>query len=148
MVTQAVLLRSINAAQLKDRRRALGLTQQELASALGVTSNTVARWERGEREIGQPQLVEIAIERLEQHAARSSPPPGPYLRATSGLPLAPNPLIGREVEVARLCELLLRPDVRLVTITGVGGAGKTRVSIEVASRLRASFADGAFFVDL
>jgi predicted ATPase/DNA-binding CsgD family transcriptional regulator len=57
-------------------------------------------------------------------------------------------LIGREQEVRALCDLLLHPEVRLLTITGTGGVGKTRLALEVAGALRAGFTDGICFVPL
>jgi len=60
----------------------------------------------------------------------------------------PIPLIGREREVAINGQLLRRKDVRLVTLTGPGGTGKTRLGLQVASELRDVFADGVFFVSL
>jgi predicted ATPase/DNA-binding CsgD family transcriptional regulator/transcriptional regulator with XRE-family HTH domain len=56
--------------ELGARRRALGLTQAGMGTALGVTANTVARWERGEQPIRIPELVRLALERLEATAPR------------------------------------------------------------------------------
>ncbi len=64
------------------------------------------------------------------------------------LPTAPNPLLGRDRELAELRELLLREDVRLLVLTGAGGSGKTRLALEAAHETVASFANGAAFVEL
>jgi predicted ATPase/DNA-binding CsgD family transcriptional regulator len=64
------------------------------------------------------------------------------------LPALLTPLIGRELEVATACALLHRPQVRLVTLTGPGGVGKTRLGLQVATDLRDDFADGLCFVPL
>ena len=68
--------------------------------------------------------------------------PGP------SLPARPTPLIGREQEAASAREELLRADVRLLTLTGPPGIGKTRLAVSVAADLSDRFDDGAFFVDL
>ncbi len=57
-------------------------------------------------------------------------------------------IIGREPAIADLCELLLKPDVRLVTMTGIGGTGKTTLSRAVARRLLPEFENGVFFVEM
>ena len=64
------------------------------------------------------------------------------------LPAAPGPLVGRGSELASIRELLARSDVRLVTLLGAGGSGKTRLALEIASALRARYRDGARFVSL
>ena len=64
------------------------------------------------------------------------------------LPMQPTPLIGREHEVASVCGLLRRPEVCLVTLSGPGGVGKTRLALQVAAELADQFADGVFLVPL
>ena len=66
----------------------------------------------------------------------------------SNLPAQLTSLIGREREVTAACTLLQRPDVRLLTLTGTGGIGKTRLSLEVGSELLLVFSDGVYFVPL
>jgi predicted ATPase/class 3 adenylate cyclase/DNA-binding CsgD family transcriptional regulator len=66
----------------------------------------------------------------------------------NNLPVQLTPLIGREKEGAAILNLLQREDVRLVTLTGPGGTGKTRLGLQVAAELSDLFADGVYFVNL
>lgn len=64
------------------------------------------------------------------------------------LPVPATPFFGREAELAELLALLTRTDIRLVTLTGPGGTGKTRLALEATRELADAFADGAVFVAL
>ncbi len=121
------------------------------------TCDLVAREEEVEgvslRDLGEYHLkdFEQAI-RLYQAVIAGLPADFPPLRTQGGraetLPVPPTALIGREDEVAQLGKLLRRKDARLVTLTGPGGTGKSRLAIQVAAGLREVFTGGVFFVSL
>jgi predicted ATPase len=98
------------------------------------------------RDLGSHRLKDlIAAERLYQ-VGHADFPPLQSLDATS-LPVAASALIGREQEVSDLVSLL-RDSQRLVTVTGPGGTGKTRLALQVAAELAGSYSDGVFWVPL
>jgi predicted ATPase/class 3 adenylate cyclase len=107
----------------------------------------------GLRDLGERRLKDLfRPERVFQLVASSLPSEFPPLRTLeayrNNLPTQPTPLIGREKEVAEVCKLLLRPEVRLLTLTGAGGTGKTRLALQVAAELTEDFEEGVFFVSL
>jgi predicted ATPase/DNA-binding SARP family transcriptional activator len=69
-------------------------------------------------------------------------------RPRSNLPRYPGALVGRERELTALVGLAVDPDLRLITLTGPGGVGKTRLLLAFAERLEADYSDGALFVAL
>jgi predicted ATPase/DNA-binding CsgD family transcriptional regulator len=66
----------------------------------------------------------------------------------STIPLPLTSLVGREREIAAACSLLARPELRLLTLTGMGGVGKTRLALAVATEVQENFPDGVCFVEL
>ena len=154
---------------LRLRRRGLDLTQTELAERVGCSESTIRKIEadmlRPSREMSQrlaqclelPQeqrtaflraaRAETSVDRLPA-PAQIDPASAPVLlpNRRSNLPLPTTSFIGRTHERAELASFVMSR--RLVTITGVGGSGKTRLALEVAGDLLSSFADGVWLVEL
>jgi predicted ATPase/DNA-binding XRE family transcriptional regulator len=151
---------------LKQRRKELDLTQAELARHAGCAPATIRKLEAGTRRPSKRLLERLAqvldIPAQQQplffHLARmtgddelpapslslSSPSPAPLYN----LPAPLTPLIGREADVAAVRRRLLRPGVRLLTLIGPPGIGKTRLSLQAAVELRNAFPQGVVFVAL
>jgi predicted ATPase/DNA-binding SARP family transcriptional activator len=92
-----------------------------------------------------------ALQRLHREILNQDPelePPEAVPEPSGRIPTPPTPMIGRARELAEAHDLLLRPDVRLVTLTGPGGIGKTRIALEVARAALHHFPEGTFFVPL
>ena len=94
-----------------------------------------------------PELQELEKAILRQEPFLRVPEAAPAVSEPC-LPAPPTPLIGRARELAETRTLLRRQDVRLLTLTGAGGTGKTRLALELARASAADFADGAYFVSL
>jgi predicted ATPase/DNA-binding XRE family transcriptional regulator len=144
---------------LRQKRRALDLTQKSLANQVGCAEITVRRMEadayKPSKELALALFEKLGIPELERdqwvHFARgvaefprknSVSPAG---NQRTNLPLSLTSFIGREKEQTEITKLL--ENNRLVTLTGVGGIGKTRLSIQVASRLLNDFPDGIWLVE-
>jgi predicted ATPase/transcriptional regulator with XRE-family HTH domain len=173
---------------IRQRRRGLDLTQEELAVRAGCSVSAIRKIEADERRpsrqvaellaevlqipnTDRPAFLKIArIELAYDHLDAIHPPDAP----APSLPLSPagdadaaaalqngngrpqvrslptplTPLVGRTAEVARICEILVDPECRILTLTGSGGVGKTRLAIAAAERLALNFYDGVCFVPL
>jgi predicted ATPase/transcriptional regulator with XRE-family HTH domain len=148
--------------QVRQRRRALDLTQEALAERAGCSLEMIRKIEAGRarpsRQLAELLAAALAVPGAEQagfvHAGRASaaatgPALAPAPDAGSGyLPVSLTALIGREHERAAAAALLRAPATRLVTFTGPGGTGKTRLAVQVAADVRTAFPDGAWFVAL
>jgi predicted ATPase/class 3 adenylate cyclase len=104
-------------------------------------------------DLGERRLKDLfRPERVYQLSAPELPSEYPPLRTLdairNNLPLQPTPLIGREKEVAEVCDRLSHSEIRLLTLTGAGGTGKTRLGLQAAAELTQQFEDGVFFVSL
>ncbi len=149
---------------IKRRRKALDLTQQELALRMGCSVSAIFKIESDERRPSR-QIAELLIKYLEIPAGQQTsflkvarkekaadtlaelpildqPLPQP----AHHLPQLLHPLIGREFELSEIIRLIQDPQCRLVTLTGQGGVGKTRLALQAASALEDSFQDGVFFI--
>ncbi len=105
------------------------------------------------RDLGEYRLKDLQYpSRLFQLVIADLPADFPPLKTLdshpNNLPIQPTALIGREKEMTAIERLLRREDVRLVTLTGPGGIGKTRLGLQVAAELSDRFPDGVFFVNL
>ena len=137
-------------AHLKMLREAAGFTQEELATIAGLSVHAVSALERGERRRPQIETVRALSAALDlAGAARDAllasartPPQAEAVDELTGgpLPLPLTALLGRETDVQTLRQCLADPAARLITLLGPGGAGKTRLALEVA---RAVAEDGA-----
>jgi predicted ATPase/DNA-binding XRE family transcriptional regulator len=146
---------------LRQLRIAAALSQEALAERAGISARAVGDLERGVHQVPRLETVRLLADALNLTAqdraallAAARPTAMNVPSETEGtpripsLPHSPVRIIGRERELAALCDLLVQDEHQLVTLTGPGGTGKTRLAQEVAARLTSRFPDGVWFVDL
>ena len=144
-------------AQLKALREAAGYTQEELATIAGLSVHGVSALERGERRRPHVETVRALSAAFDLTGTardgflRSARAPAE--RAADelvgvSLPLPPTALLGRDAELQTLRHWLADPVIRLITLTGPGGAGKTRLALELARTISAEGAARVVFVPL
>jgi len=157
---------------LKQRRQEAGLTQEGLAERAQVGVRTLKDIESGATATPHPDtarrlVAALPLDAEQQAGLRDALRAVPHRRVTPimlataefpplrtlashphNLPAQPTPLIGRAHELAAVGGLLRRPEVRLVTLTGAGGSGKTRLGLQAAAEALEEFPDGVFFVSL
>ncbi|HSK83837.1 MAG TPA: helix-turn-helix domain-containing protein [Rubrobacter sp.] len=137
---------------LRRHRDSASLTQEALGELTGLTSQAIGLLERGERRRPHRYTVEKLAEvlgptgqdlaRFETAARRSSMRRATAELSRRDLPAPATPLVGREHEATSVAHLLAQQEARLLTLTGPGGVGKTRLALEVAGRSRNAFARG------
>lgn len=139
-------------SQLRRHRTIAGLSQEALAARAGLSRRGIADLERGARRTPYPDTARRLADALALRgsaltsfmaASRPAVSAGPTRHA---LGVEPSPIIGRRAELAELLEL--SAGTRLLTLTGSGGIGKTRLALELAHRSEADYADGTVVVDL
>ena len=147
-------------ARLRRLREATGLTQEELAGRAGLSAKNISDLERGERRRPYPHTVRALADALElpedERAALFAAVPrrgsgGRTVLAIASeptLPVPPTPLVGRDRELEEVTSFLRRGEVRLLTLTGTGGVGKTRLALEAARDAGEYFPDGVALVAL
>jgi predicted ATPase/DNA-binding XRE family transcriptional regulator len=150
--------------RVRSLRAAVGLTQAELAEHAGVSERTISDLERGLRGSIYPATARnvaatlgVSPAELPRFLSEARGRPAPDGRDEldaitwdrgGRVPIPLTQLLGREADLALSAGLVKDPGVRLVTIVGPGGIGKTRLAIEVANTVEEGFAGGSYFVDL
>jgi tetratricopeptide (TPR) repeat protein/transcriptional regulator with XRE-family HTH domain len=154
---------TVKRGRLAQRRRAVGLTQEQLAERLGVERTTVLRWERGETQ-PQPWLrpklaaaLGISADRIEELLAAGGAPASPRRQVTAvprQLPAAVADFTGRAAELEALTGLLDQAGagapgtVVISAIGGTAGVGKTALALHWAHQVADRFGDGQLYVNL
>jgi predicted ATPase/transcriptional regulator with XRE-family HTH domain len=153
-------------AVLQRLRRAAGLSQEELAERAGLSARGISDLERGVRHAPRPATLRLLADALDldetqrarltasAFAGPTEPTVAPastravFPAVAGSLPHAAHALVGREGELADLVDRLRDPRACLVTLTGPGGVGKTRLAVQAAIELRTELLDAVAFIPL
>ncbi|MBA2454489.1 MAG: tetratricopeptide repeat protein [Chloroflexia bacterium] len=146
---------------LRRARREAGFTQEALAERAGISVRAIADLERGVNRAPRRDTLDMLVGALDlsaderrrweklrrQESVRVDKEPAPGTRPIT-FPPQPTRFFGREDELENLMRMVRESETRLVTLTGPGGSGKTRLALEVAAALAGEYPEGVFFVDL
>src|SRR5579864_2877499 len=145
---------------LRQFRQRTGLTQEELAERANVSARAISDLERGAKQVPHRTTVALLASALDLSAEEEVRLKG-SIRRTRGpsrtpaeqhglspLPTPPSSLVGRDRDVMEVCHRIRWSGIRLLTLTGPGGVGKTRVAIAAAHALQDTQLAGARFVPL
>jgi predicted ATPase/transcriptional regulator with XRE-family HTH domain len=147
-------------AVLRQFRTAAALSQEALAERAGLSLRGISDLERSVRRAPHLTTIRLLADALEltpsdrqallaaARPARGSEMPAGALAWFAPPPTPLTSLVGRERELVALAALVVSPEGRMVTLTGPGGSGKTRLALETGRRLLRDFGDGVVFVDL
>jgi predicted ATPase/class 3 adenylate cyclase len=124
------------------------LSQAVQQLARGAVPDGSSLQDHGEHRLRDLLEPERIFQLLHPDLPDAFPPLRTLEARPNNLPRQPTPFLGREREVDEVTALLQRPEVQLLTLTGPGGTGKTRLALQAAAELLDDFADGAFFVPL
>ncbi len=146
---------------LRYLRRRARMQQRDLSIAVGYSESQICRLEQNRRlpdlatlaalfvpALGLEREPELAAQLLALAAAARGEPASAPAAPRGGLPFPLTPLIDRQREAAAICRAFDRPDLRLLTLVGPPGIGKTRLGLHVAGQLQSRCHDGICFVAL